>query len=122
MHVVVISSFYMRGFMIDLSTESPISLNEAARSVPPSRSAKRTHLSTILRWILKGAKAPSGEIVKLEALRLGGKWITTREALQRFAEALTPDLQAEPPQSPRSSTARQSASQRAAQELDRIGI
>jgi hypothetical protein len=48
--------------------------------------------------------------------------MTSREALQRFAEALTPDLQVEPPQGPRSSTARQSASKRAGEELDRIGI
>jgi hypothetical protein len=108
--------------MIDLSTECPINLNEATRFVPASRGAKRTHLSTILRWILTGAKAHSGEVIRLEALRLGGKWVTSREALQRFAERLTPSLEGRHTATPRPPTTRQRASEQAAKELKRIGI
>jgi hypothetical protein len=32
--------------------------------------------------------------LSLEATRLGGRWVTSKEALQRFAERLTPDLDA----------------------------
>ncbi len=108
--------------MIDTTTETPIPLAEAAHLIPPARRGKKTHLSTLLRWILHGARGPAGAIVRLEGIRIGGRWMTTREALQRFAEALTPRLDAPPPLTPRTPTARQRAGERAARELDRIGI
>jgi hypothetical protein len=103
--------------MIDLKTERPIPLAEAARLVPAARNGKRCHESTLFRWITKGIRG-----VKLEALRLGGRWVTSREALQRFAERLTPDLEATPRPVPRSPARRRRASERAAKELERIGI
>jgi hypothetical protein len=76
--------------MIDLAAETPIPLAVACGLVPPARGGKRTHLSTILRWVLRGARSPSGEVVRLEACRIGSRWMTSREALQRFADRLTP--------------------------------
>jgi hypothetical protein len=58
--------------MFDVTSEQTISLAAAAKLVPPARTGKRTHLSTILRWILVGAKAPDGTRVRLEAVRLVG--------------------------------------------------
>jgi hypothetical protein len=107
--------------MIDLARESAISLKEAARLVPPARDGHRCHLSTLLRWILQGCRSPTGEVVRLEALRLGGKWITSREALQRFAERLTPHLEEAAP-APRSAQARSRASLHAEAELERHGV
>ena len=49
--------------MIDLTAERPIPLAEAAEIVPPARSGKRTHFTTLLRWVLKGAKAPDEAMV-----------------------------------------------------------
>ena len=109
--------------MIDLTTEPPVPLAEAVKLIPPARSGKRTHLSTLLRWILTGAKAPDGTRVKLEAVRLGGRWMTSREALQRFAEALTPSLSDTPALPiPRAPTARRRASERAEAELNKLDI
>jgi hypothetical protein len=109
--------------MIDTTVEKLIRLHEAAVVVPPSRGAERTHISTILRWILTGTKGPGGEAVRLEAVRAGRKWLTSREALQRFLEALTPDLeQARATPTPRTPGRRQRASERAGQQLARMGI
>jgi hypothetical protein len=108
--------------MIDLTAESTLSLEAAARLVPPSRGAKRTHLSTMLRWVLTGARGPAGERIKLDAVRLGGKWITSREALQRFTERLTPRLDGDPSPLPRSPGQRARASERAANQLEKLGI
>ena len=108
--------------MIDLQTEQPISLAEAARSVPAARNGKRTHLSTILRWIIQGAKGPCGTRVMLEGIRLGNRWMTSRQALQRFADRLTPDLETPQPNPPRSPAQRQEASERAERELAKFGI
>src|SRR5262245_37394674 len=109
--------------MLDLTTETPISLAAAARLVPPARSGKQTHLSTLLRWILKGAKAPDGTLVKLEAVRLGGRWMTSRDAMQRFAERLTPRSAPDAAEvaAPRPPGKRQRESDRAARELERAG-
>jgi hypothetical protein len=113
--------------MFDTTTESLIPLAQAAKLIPPARRGKRTHLSTLLRWIQRGARNPVGEIVRLEAIRIGSRWMTSREALQRFAERLTPPtsgVTATSPHTPgpRTPTARQRASERAARELDCIGI
>ena len=73
--------------------------------------------------ILDGVTAPSGEKVRLEGVRLGNRWITSKEALQRFAEQLTPAIGDTPtPAVPRTPTQRQRAAERAGEALDRIGI
>ncbi|SRR5579871_1436852 len=108
--------------MFDTTTESPIPLAEAAKLIPPARSGKKTHLSTLLRWILSGARNPAGEIVRLEAIRLGSRWMTSREALQRFAERLTPSVNPAPSTTTRTATQRQRSAEKAGRELDRIGI
>jgi hypothetical protein len=109
--------------MIDTTTEKLIRLHEAAALVPASRGAKATHISTVLRWILTGAKGPGGVTVRLEAVRAGRKWLTSREAVQRFLEALTPDPEAaQSTPVPRSPGRRQRASERAARELEKMGL
>jgi hypothetical protein len=112
-----------RGFVLDITVETPIPLYTAAGLIPPARNGKKTHLSTLLRWITRGAKAPSGERVRLEAVRLGGRWMTSREALQRFAERLTPRLDpAAMAGTPPTNGQRRRAAERAAYELDQLGI
>jgi hypothetical protein len=108
--------------VIDLSVETPLPLKDACCLVPAARNGKRTHLATLLRWILTGSRGPTGERVRLEAVRLGGRWMTSREALQRFAERLTPQSPEGPAQAPRTPTQRQRAAERAGRELDAIGI
>jgi hypothetical protein len=99
--------------VFNLQNEAPISLEAAAKAV-------KTHFSTVFRWALKGCRAPDGTVVRLEALRLGGRWVTSHEAVQRFALALTPCLEATP--TPRSAGKRQKASERAGRELEKLGI
>jgi hypothetical protein len=108
--------------MFDTTVETPIPLAEAAKLIPPARRGKKTHLSTLLRWILQGARNTAGEIVRLEAVRIGNRRMVSRESLQRFAERLTPSIDSTPAPTPRTPTARQKASERASRELDRIGI
>jgi hypothetical protein len=107
---------------IDLNSETKIPLAVAAAETPPGRNGKRCHLSTFIRWITRGARGPHGTRVRLEAVRLGGRWLTSREALQRFAEALTPRLDDEPIAAPRTPAARERACDRAARHLEQAGI
>ncbi len=102
--------------MIDIETENLLPLAKAAGMLP-GRQGKRCHESTVLRWVLKGCNG-----VKLEAIRMGGRWLTSLQALQRFAQALTPNQEEPPAKPPRSPASRQRASKRAAEQLEKVGI
>ena len=101
--------------MIQISDEELLRIDEVAQLC-------RAHFATVFRWILKGVPGPDGQRVRLDAIRVGGKWMTTRSAVQRFAEATTPRLNGDGAAAPRSANARQRASERAAAELEKLGI
>src|SRR5262249_44864859 len=101
--------------MIDLLAEDLIRIEEAANIC-------RTHFSTVFRGIMKGVPGPDGQRVRLDALRVGGKWVTTRAALQAFAEATTPKLDGVATTAPRTAKTRRKAAERAGEELEALGI
>lgn len=70
--------------MIDLATENLIPLNEVPKLLPRRRTGRPIHLSAIYRWRQKGIRG-----IRLETTTLGGTTYTSKEALARFAEALT---------------------------------
>jgi hypothetical protein len=65
-----------------LYTEKIVSFTEAAEALPEIN-GKAVHPSAVWRWARKGIKG-----IKLETLRLGGRFITSMEALDRFSKAL----------------------------------
>jgi hypothetical protein len=93
----------------------------AARGIPGYRGNPTTKPSTVFRWITKGTRAADGRVIKLEAVRVGSRWLTSRGAVARFVEALTQAATptATPP-TPRSPAARRKASERAGEELDKM--
>lgn len=106
--------------MNDLLNETPLSLTQAAALLSTWRGGLPMDRSTLSRWISSGIKASNGTSIRLEAIKLGGRWLTTVEALRRFAAALTPGSGDAIPL-PRGHTERQRASERAAAELARMG-
>lgn len=56
--------------------------------LPGHRKGSRCHLSTLIRWATDGVKTPAGP-VRLRAVRVGCKWLTTDEWFQEFVAALT---------------------------------
>jgi hypothetical protein len=106
---------------IELRNETAISLAQAARMQPPSRLGRPVNPATIFRWIHDGAKGPGGEVIRLEGYRMGGRWLTTIEALERFAARQTPCLENRP-EPPRSPAHRRRAAARAEKELEKVGI
>jgi hypothetical protein len=52
---------------------------------------------------------------------VGGRWLTSREALQRFGERLTPQLD-DGQQPPRTAMRRRWASEKAGDQLEALGI
>lgn len=69
--------------MIDLYSETVISLRDAAKSLP-GRNGRKVHISTLYRWTTRGLKG-----VRLETVHVGGIVCTSQEALQRFCDRLS---------------------------------
>jgi hypothetical protein len=74
---------------IDLSNEVPLNLVGICHRLPPGRGGVRPHPSTPLRWILRGAKTADGRVIRLAAVRVGGRWVSSVQALDRFLAELT---------------------------------
>lgn len=71
--------------MIDISQETLVPIREVPRLLPPRPNGKRVHISACYRWLSRGVKG-----IVLESVKIGGSTYTSREALQRFAEQLSP--------------------------------
>ena len=100
--------------MIDLTTETVLSLTQATKLLPQRRKGKRPHVATLYRWASRGLRG-----VKLETIQIGGTLCTSVPALQRFFEALSVQPHEE---GCASSRTRQQQIQRAAAELLQRGI
>jgi hypothetical protein len=97
-------------------------LNQAARLFPPYREERRVNASTIFRWIVEGVRRPDGTRLRLEGARVGGRWLTSTHAIERFIRAQTPHLDAAERPRERTQKQREKAAERAGKQLERIGI
>jgi|SRR5579864_1707896 len=108
--------------MSNLLNEQLLSLSMAAKKIPPYR-GRRTNPSTIFRWIKTGVNLAGGHILKLEAIRIAGRWVTSAEAIERFVAAQNqPTDDAPLQQSPRTPGQRRRASERAGKQLEKLGV
>ena len=65
-----------------LHDEAILTFTEAAKALPPL-DGRRVHSNTLWRWARRGIRD-----VRLEVQRLGGRFYTSKEALERFTKAL----------------------------------
>lgn len=101
--------------MIDIASETVVTLTQATGHVPARGKRKKPAVSTLHRWALRGVKG-----IRLETLMVGATRCTSIEAIQRFCERVTeavdgPTLSA----SPRSDD---HGTERVERELDAAGI
>ena len=75
--------------LTEIQAGEGLSLSAAGRLFPGHRGGKSVDPSTVFRWVTKGTRAPNGVSVKLEAVRVGVRWLTSRGAIARFVAALT---------------------------------
>ncbi len=101
--------------MIDTANEQLLTLQQAADRMPVSRGGRPVHFATIWRWI---------KARKLEGIRIGDRWLTSVEAIQRFAERQTLAALGDNPAPavPMQRKDRQRAIERAEREAELIGI
>lgn len=100
------------------------SLSQAARLLPAYRQSRPVNPSTVYRWIADGVRLADGTRLRLEAVRLGGRWLTSTQAIERFIARQTPNLDTQPIPTPSPRTPQQSAiaAERAGKKLEKIGI
>jgi hypothetical protein len=106
--------------MIDISTETVVSLTEATRHLPQRRAGKRPNVATIYRWTNEGCRG-----VRLEYVMVGATRCTSVEALQRFFDRLTEAAEAQQaplPQAPVLTKSRQRQIERAERRLAKAGV
>jgi hypothetical protein len=108
---------------IDLTQETMLSLAQAARRFPPFRLGRPVSPATIWRWCHEGVKVPDAGVVKLECIRVSGRWLTSVQAISRFVARQTPGVNNEPPaETPRKPDKRQCAAEKVGEELEALGI
>jgi hypothetical protein len=103
-----------------LGGEPLITLRQAAKHFPLTQ-GKGLHMATVFRWIRDGVLGPNRTRIRLEAVKVGSRWLTSIAALERFVERQTPtfDDGAEPI---RTAGQTASAAARAGAELEAVGI
>jgi hypothetical protein len=104
--------------MIDL--ESGFGPTAAARRMPLLKGGRPMAPETIIRWITVGVMAPTGTRVRLEAVRLGRRWVTDSAAIARFVTALTASPAGQPGH--RDRARRQRADEAAVHALESMGL
>jgi hypothetical protein len=97
--------------MIDPNTEELISCSEAAKGIPG-----RPNTSTVWRWQQRGVRG-----IKLESVLVGGKRMTSREAVDRFIAAVNAAADGEQVQ-PETPAQRQRAIESAEREAEALGV
>ena len=103
-------------------SEGPIGMSAAARLYGSFRGGRPTHPTTPTRHHLRGVTLPDGRVVRLEAVRIAGRLMTSRAAVARFITVQQPDESPTVSPVPRSPSARRLASDAAADQLARAGI
>jgi hypothetical protein len=92
-------------------------LAQAAKLLPRYRRDRPVSPSTLFRWIHDGVRLKNGERLRLEAVRISGKFVTTQQALSRFLDQQSTDTARSLP-TIRTSSQRAKAQQLAAARLE----
>jgi len=100
-----------------------VSLTQFGQRFPAAKGAEGTvNSSTVFRWVTRGVVGPNGDRIKLEAVRIGGRWLTSEAATNRWIIAMTPGGSTNTVEPPRSPAARTRASENAGRQLEAMGI
>ncbi len=108
--------------MGNILSETVLTLTRACGHLPAGRNDVKPHLSTLMRWITRGVKGGGGRPIRLEAARIGSRWVTSKEALGRFIWALTYDKTADDGQRGFTPAQRRRAADNAGAQLEKVCI
>lgn len=75
--------------LLPLNGEKLISLSTVGEMFPGHRGNAHINASTVFRWVNRGVRLPNGDRLRLEAVKVGVRWLSSAEAVSRFVRALT---------------------------------
>jgi hypothetical protein len=110
--------------LTEIQAGGGLSLSAAGRLFPGHRGGESVDPSTVFRWVTRGTRTAGGQTVRLEAVRVGGRWLTSRGAVARFVSALTSAAEptsTAPLATPRTTASRTRAAEKAAAKLKAMG-
>jgi hypothetical protein len=93
-----------------------------AKRIPSSRRAGPLTPQALWRWATKGIRRPDGQVVKLEVVRVAGRFLSSWPAVERFIQAQNEAAEVAMPAVSRSARKRQRDDARAAEMLEEVGI
>lgn len=67
-----------------VAMEALITLSQVPSLLSQSASGRKLAIAVIHRWARDGIPGPDGARVRLESVRVGGRWLTSRQAVTRF--------------------------------------
>lgn len=108
-----------------LVTETLLSFSQAAAMFPPFRRGRPVSPSCVWRWFRYGVRISNERVVRLEAVKVAGRHLTTVEAVHRFIasqqihESPVPNCPVKNSRASRSPAQRQRDSERALEQLKR---
>lgn len=103
--------------------EGPESFSTLAKRFRSSRRDGCMTPQCLWRWHKKGAKRPDGSIVRLEAIVVSGRYLSSFAAIERYIAAQNESIACPPlPAAERNSDRRSKASAAAAANLSAAGI
>jgi hypothetical protein len=70
-------------FVGRILAEDLLTFSQVAKEIQEQQPGSRLHVATVHRWALRGCRG-----TKLEAVRVGGRWMTSRQSVHRFLRAL----------------------------------
>jgi hypothetical protein len=65
-------------------SEPLVQLEQLRKSPLLALAGKAPTVPSLIRWIKIGANTGTGRVVRLEGVRLGGRWMSSEGALKRF--------------------------------------
>ena len=102
--------------------EPLVSMAAAATLIGSTATGRAVHPSTVSRWVARGLLL-NGKRVRLEGVRVGFRWFTTAEAVERFLAACGGGgVTTRPAPHPASPASRMRASRLVDAKLDAAGI
>jgi hypothetical protein len=103
--------------------ENPQGLASLARQVPSRRRDGPLTPQCLWRWATRGIRLQDGRTVRLEAVRVAGRFLSSLPALERFIAAQNEPIDVPPlPNAVRGQSKRSAASAKAAEKLEAEGF
>jgi hypothetical protein len=106
-----------------IMSEGPQGLAALAKQYPCHRRAGSLTPQALWRWATRGIKTPDGRTVRLEVIKLAGRYLSSAKAVERFITSQSEGIPPIPLPTPsRSPSKRQRAATAAAEMLAEVGI